>query len=302
MKKLILILLAAAMVFSLAACGEDKDNNTPSGNTPGTSQNGNNNTPSGSDGAYPRFTGHDGVKGEEVLALLQNAHIKYSTNEYPDMSERARDGEWMVCLNRYYSKRFTHYGYERNVKGDTEYPLEDYHQAIVIDGDKVIVYDFARKIIAEGELKYSGVTSDWLFDTPMTQSTINYWFANYKNFEPDNVPNVFVNELASVAERTITGKQCKGVLETTTNISVANGKPTYEYQCWTDPATELTLRLEWYNSHYSLDEMSSWFEVKEIGINTVTPADVDKKIAEVLNGQQDKYQKMTYSDYLELLG
>jgi predicted small lipoprotein YifL len=39
MKRLFLILLAAVMVFSLAACGED--NNTPDGNTPGTSQSGN---------------------------------------------------------------------------------------------------------------------------------------------------------------------------------------------------------------------------------------------------------------------
>ena len=300
MKKWMILLFTALMTLSLTAYGQDNGTAFDNIENNPTVQNDNIGILDKSDDIYPRYTGRDGIQGEEVSALLQNSHITYAYNDYPDMPERTRNGEHMSCLNRYYNRKFTLYGYDRNVKGDPKYAEPDSHTAIVIGEKETIIYDFYRKIIATIENDYSPLDSDWSFDSPFAHSTINYWFVSYKNFKPDEVPGIITNELTNIDDQTIAGKQCDGIRETKTytqgNVKII----TYEYQCWTDPETELTFRLEWHVGRYSLNEMGNWFEVKEIGINCVEPSDIDAKIAEILDGQEDKYTKMTFSEYMDL--
>ena len=102
MKKLLAILLAAMMVFALAACGENTDNPSGNENTPGTSQNGgeNNNSGENNNGETNGNGSNDVTVSTEWYT--KPFHIKgtvYDDNEPDGEMEIIYDGEGLLIWN-----------------------------------------------------------------------------------------------------------------------------------------------------------------------------------------------------------
>lgn len=327
MKKLFAILLVLALAVTLAACGTACANHAD-GNadgkcdacgkqiSSGTCQqhkdadgngkcdNCGEKMSTGADG-FPRYTGFDGTD-DVARACLQNCHIIYKYDgDCEGDPTTVLTGEFMTCLDRFYCRTFTLYGYDEHIHGNAEYALPDNHRAIIYKDGTAYIYDFYLKIIAsDPEHEYRPEDSAWDegYDiTSFSDDVIMRWAVCYNPWEPSSYSGGD-ERFESIEGKAIAGRDCNGYMEYTSYSNPYLTLNTYDYRVWVDPVTELTLRYEWHVGHYDLDEVGKVFEVTSLELNCVSQSTFDAMIQQIIDdlGGEAKFKHMSIGEYWEI--
>lgn len=303
MKKIIAIVLAFVMLFSLTACGSEStfkpaDGGGNNNTTKPSDDGGNNNTAKPADEGEnknaPRFTGLDGeTEGDaSIQKWAQNCSVAYRYSQLiGDEKEYTvwTDAVQICCLNYFYYCGYTANGYERMRAGNPDYAVPDNHYAVIVDGDSITYYDFALKIKATGEAW--DYASCWGFELEDIGSSVmlcksihrDNWLAYHKNDQ------YFDTRIDELPDKTIAGRTCKGFNEIEITRSEAFGDfEDVRYTIYYDPETGLGLDCI---NH----DLTTAFVFDKVEFNCVTPDDVKAVIEEQKKGIT--FTEMTLDEY-----
>lgn len=280
MKKVIAILLALTVVFALVSCGTEKTPAPSGDNTPKPTQNGQNG------GDFPRWTGYDGE--DAILSLLQNCRLTAEYGElWDDETEYTKVAvyEQMCCLDYYYVRAFSPYGYERWRMGDPEYAEPDLHYAAIVDGDRLTIYDFAKNVVASGEAADPETASAWaLFGTGDHIGKVQAYYRQDSYAENGSPEFGITHSVRENGQLEIAGRTCKGLAFVETLTYEGEQFDYYNAKFYYDEDTHFVLRYdEWEDAPY--DEEMSRLCFTNAEFNCVTVDEMKAKIDEVKSGR-----------------